>query len=297
MNRRLSAAAALALALAGILAAACGSGGDSDATRTPIPRRPDASTPASANVDASGGSLTFPDSWNSIEGAAGRPGVAAPTPEEVQGRFQAPLELWTQILDGFGEPRRDGLIHAGVDIGLAGRGSSELRSVCDGTVTRTGANDSYGQFIEIDCGDSWSALLGFVGEIRAATGASVRKSTVLALSDSTGSHVHLELRYRGEAVDAAAYMNLPVRPIPTPTPAPSPTVTPTLRPGETPQPTSPSGPTVPGPTASPTSTGTPTPTPTITNTPTPSPTATRTPTRTPTLRPAATPTPTRPISQ
>lgn len=282
----------------------CGGGGNTkDAPTRAVLRPGAATTPGSQSIDASGRSLTFPDSWNSVEGAVGPPesNFVAPDPASSAGRFQPPLELWTTTLDAYGAPRREGLIHGGIDIGLEGRGGSPLKAPCAGIVSEAGANDSYGQFVTLDCGDGWSSTLGFVGEVRATVGSRVQHSDVIALSDSTGSHVHLELRYNGTPVDPALYMDLPEVPVPTPlpgtptaTPSSTPSASATPRPGTTPTPTIEGAPTAPAPVATniPVSTSTPIPTATATSTFAPQPTATRTPTRTPTpFRPApATPT-------
>ena len=294
--------AAWTVVVAGVLAAllaACGEGGNAGGSVTPTrpSRAGAATTPGSQNIDASGRSLTFPDSWNSIEGAVGPPesSFVPPDPATVAGRFQPPLELWTTTLDAYGDPRREGLIHGGIDIGLEGRGGSPLKAPCAGVVSELGANDSYGQFVTLDCGDGWSNTLGFVGEVRTAIGARVQHSTVIALSDSTGSHAHLELRYNGTPVNPANYMDLPEVPVPTPLPTASPTTTPTPRPGATPTAMVEGAPTSPAATNIPGATPTPSATPTATRTPGPQPTATRTPTRTPTPIRAATATPTIPI--
>ena len=296
-------AAAVAAVLATLLVS-CGGGGNAGGQVTPIrpARAGAATTPGSQSIDASGRSLTFPDSWNSIEGAVGpaESSFVAPDPETVAGRFQPPLELWTTTLDAYGDPRREGLIHGGIDIGLEGRGSSPLKAPCAGVVSEVGANDSYGQFVTLDCGDGWSTTLGFVGEVRTSKGARVQHSTIIALSDSTGSHVHLELRYNGTPVDPALYMDLPEVPVPTPlpgTPTSTPSATATPRPGASPTATVEGAPTPPAPAATnvPGATPTPSSTPTATATLAPQPTATRTPTRTPTPIRAATATPTSPI--
>ena len=292
---------ALPFVAVAILLAACGGGSGTAPTESPVLSRPPAATtPGSQDVDATGRSETFPDSWNSIEGAAGpaESSFVAPDPETVAGRFQPPLELWTTTHDVYGDPRRDGLIHAGVDIGLMGKGGSELRAICSGTIAEVGADDSYGQFVRMDCGDGWSALLGFVGEVRTTVGVNAELSTIVALSDSTGSHTHLELRYNGVPVDPAVYLELPFEPVPTPLPTATLTVTATPRPGETatvtPTPAA-AAPTSAQATNTPANTSTPQPTATATPTQGPQPTATRTPTRTPTVVRPPTATSTLPI--
>lgn len=276
----------------------CRDGGSAEVAPTRAVSRPGAATtPGSQSVDASGRSLTFPDSWNSIEGAVGPPESSFVTPEPVSvaGRFQPPLELWTTTLDAYGDPRREGLIHGGIDIGLEGRGGSELKAPCAGVVSEVGANDSYGLFVTLDCGDGWITTLGFVGEVQTTVGARVQHSTVIALSDSTGSHAHLELRYNGTPVNPANYMDLPEVPVPTPLPTLSPTPTATTRPGSSPTATVEGATTAPSATNVPAATPTPSATPTATRTPGPQPTAMWTPTRTPTRIAPPAPTPTIPI--
>jgi hypothetical protein len=215
-------------------------------------------------------------------------GFQAPPGDWMDGRFVSPLAAWTALLDGFGEQRRDGLIHGGLDFGLEGRASSPVRASCAGKVAKVGSDDSFALNIVLDCGDRWTVLYGFLGATQVQGGESVGRGAAIALSDSTGGRLHFQLMYDGVAVNPEQYVDLGTAPRPTPTPAPtkvplsSPTAVNTGTPTTGPTATEPAA-TVP--TAASPTTATATPTRTATRTPTPTPTPTRRPTSTPTPLP------------
>lgn len=284
---------AVVLGFSGLLAA-CGSA-SSPEPPTPTPRPVGRqSTPASGNAAASALLGTFPGSQNSLEGAVppGAAPVELPPAEQLAGKFVLPVADWTAVLDVFNEQRRGGLVHGGIDIGLAGKASTPVRAVCGGTVASVTSNDNYGLNVVIECGDGWSIILGFLGTATASAGATVSATTFIGLSDPSGSHLHFEMRYRDVPVDPRLVIDLPDTPRPpdTPTPTPTPvTPTPTGAPATgTPLPATSVPTTAVTPSATPTP-GPPTATPTNTATPT------RTPTPSPTRRPNPTATPTLPI--
>jgi hypothetical protein len=294
-SRLLAALVSLALLAAGSVLA-CGTS-DPDPAPTPRPGEPTVAgrrtTPVSSGAVDAGPIETFPGSWNSIEGAVSTPQrVELPPRAELDRIFTLPVIDWLTTLDRFGTGRRDGLVHGGVDIRLDGGAPVALRAMCGGTMGATGSNDSYGQYVTVECGE-WTVILGFVGEIRVNSGDRVSATSTVAMSDPSGTHFHLEIRYRGTPVDPQVVLDLPVSPRPTPTPTPTSTSTPSVTPTPSATATLPPGVTAtatqPGATAAPTLTPTPRP---PTSTPTITPTPTRTPTRTPTSRPAATATPT-----
>jgi hypothetical protein len=207
----------------------------------------------------------------------------APPGDPADGRFGPPLTAWTALLDGFGEARRDGLIHGGLDFGLDGRASSPVKASCAGSVTVARSDDSYGLHVTIDCGDGWTALYGFLGTIQVKAGQRVVRGAVIATSDSTGGKLHFQLAYAGVPVNPEAYVDFGTAPRPTPTPLPATPVPPSAAVTAT---DTPGG----GAATSVAATATASPT-----TPNPAATATRTPARTPTATPTKrppTPTPT-----
>ena len=222
-----------------------------------------------------------------LEGAWQSGDVVTGAPER---RFPLPLRAHAGVEDYFGTPRLYGQVHGGADFSLVGLNVAPVLSICDGVVVQYGESPAYGVHVEVDCGEQWAFVVGFLQNIEVAEGASVEVGQRIG-EGKPGGHLHVELRYGRGVVDPADHMDLPRRVVipPTPTPTPTPTTTPTpplLPAQQSPQSALPTSTSTPGPTATPTNT------PTVTNTPTitPTPTWTPTPTRTPQARPP-TPTP------
>ncbi len=105
------------------------------------------------------------------------------------------------ITSGFG-PRGD-RFHEGVDI-PAPKGTP-VRAVRAGTVTATGWNDGYGRLVVVSHGggvETYYAHLRHI-DVRAgqAVSAGAQVGRVGSSGNSSGPHLHLELRVRGGAVD------------------------------------------------------------------------------------------------
>ncbi|OAI44489.1 hypothetical protein AYO38_02175 [bacterium SCGC AG-212-C10] len=254
-------------------------------------------------------------------------------PKASDGYFGYPLADWTAVTDRYLTPRGEDRVHGAIDLGLATFVHSPVYAACAGTVTVSSfspntTQDGYGNYVIIQCDSDWSTVYGHFSANLVTAGQKVTKGWPIGISgstgNSTGEHLHFEIRYEGKQVDPEAYLDFgqppyespkdPNAPEVTPTPAASPTldgsVTPTPTPADggtddhsIPSPTeTPLGtPTPTGTTMPPSATGTPTPhgteTPTATGTPataTPTPHGTETATATPeeTVAPPATPSPT-----
>lgn len=93
--------------------------------------------------------------------------------------------------------------HSGVDIG-ADFGSDVL-AIASGTVTAAEYHWSYGNYILLDHGDGFSSLYAHNSQLNVAVGSTVVQGQVISqvgsTGQSTGPHIHLEIRNNGERVD------------------------------------------------------------------------------------------------
>ena len=143
-----------------------------------------------------------PDGW-----------IITPPPPVSPGRFGLPLASWDFVSDLFGTDRGGGRIHTGIDLALGSQPASSVYAACDGWVSRVEwLTYSYGYYVIVDCGDGWETLYSHFREIIVRWGETVRKGeTILGISGSTGfstgEHLHFEIRYNGQYLDPANYLN------------------------------------------------------------------------------------------
>ncbi len=205
-------------------------------------------------------------------------------------RFAMPLQGWLSVTDRYGAARGNGLVHGGIDLALDHH--VPVLASCAGTASAN-RNNTYGNYIIVDCGDGWSALYAHLSEILVLDGQYVAQRAVVGMSGSTGfstgEHLHFEIWYRGGRVNPEHYLDFKIAPG---TPLSSGPLIFYQEPGTGTGTGSGRESTATATTAdSATSTETATPEPTVTNTPTNTPTVTPTPTATPTFTPTPTPKP------
>lgn len=98
--------------------------------------------------------------------------------------------------------------HAGVDI--AAPGGTPIRAAADGTVTRAGWNGGYGNYTCLAHGDGLSTCYAHQSQILVEAGQEVRRGQVIGrvgtTGNSTGNHLHFEVRRDGSPVDPTAYL-------------------------------------------------------------------------------------------
>ncbi|MBI2873721.1 MAG: peptidoglycan DD-metalloendopeptidase family protein [Firmicutes bacterium] len=131
-------------------------------------------------------------------------GAGGDRPEEGSGDFVWPLV--GRMTSGFGQ--RWGRLHEGID--LAAPTGTVIRAARSGVVVRTGWWGTYGNVIEIDHGNGVSTLyahnsrnLVAIGQ-RVSTGDAVAR--VGSTGNSTGPHVHFEIRIDGRPRDPIRYL-------------------------------------------------------------------------------------------
>lgn len=97
--------------------------------------------------------------------------------------------------------------HNGIDIG-ASFGANVLASA-SGTVTLAAYYGGYGNCIIIDHGNGYATLYGHMSKLNVSAGATVTKGQVIGLvgstGNSTGPHIHFEVRSGGELTDPLSY--------------------------------------------------------------------------------------------
>ena len=133
----------------------------------------------------------------------GGSGVAGPI---RQGSGQLIWPASGSISSGFGT--RWGRLHAGIDIPLPeGTG---LRAADSGTVAIAGWVGGYGNYTCIQHGGSLSTCYAHQSSISVSVGQSVSQGQVIGYSgntgNSTGPHVHFEVRINGSPVDPLGYL-------------------------------------------------------------------------------------------
>ena len=98
---------------------------------------------------------------------------------------------------------RNGKTHVGLDVGAPiGR---SVQPVSAGTVVHAGSRGGYGLLVVLDHGDGWRSRYGHLSEVLVDLGDELFIDDVLGLvgttGNSTGPHLHLELRQNGRSVD------------------------------------------------------------------------------------------------
>ena len=97
------------------------------------------------------------------------------------------------------------VMHEGID--LAAPEGTEVYAVADGIVVDVGVNPVYGNYVIISHGERWTSLYGHLQKAEAVLRSNVRSGTLIgrvgSTGQSTGPHLHFELRQDGRALDPA----------------------------------------------------------------------------------------------
>jgi murein DD-endopeptidase MepM/ murein hydrolase activator NlpD len=99
-------------------------------------------------------------------------------------------------------------IHHGFD--LAAPEGTEVYAAGDGIVTEIGNDPVYGSYLVIKHGETWASLYGHLSKIETTLRTPVRSGNLIgrvgSTGQSTGPHLHFELRRNGEALDPGRYL-------------------------------------------------------------------------------------------
>jgi murein DD-endopeptidase MepM/ murein hydrolase activator NlpD len=110
------------------------------------------------------------------------------------------------VVSGFG--MRWGRMHEGIDIGCAF--GTPNRAAAAGTVIHAGWLGGYGNLVVVDHGNGLSTAYAHASSILVSVGQSVSQGQTVSLVGSTGNssgpHLHFEVRVNGVAVDPLLYL-------------------------------------------------------------------------------------------
>ncbi len=109
----------------------------------------------------------------------------------------------------FGE-KREGYYHKGID--LAANTGTEIQAALDGTVSFSGIADGYGKVVIIDHSDNLQTVYAHCSKLNVSEGEQVLRGQVIAevgnTGDSTGPHLHFEIRVDGVPIDPLGYTGI-----------------------------------------------------------------------------------------
>lgn len=98
--------------------------------------------------------------------------------------------------------------HTGLDISATQ--GTDIKVVADGTVTAASYNGSYGNLIKIDHGNGVETWYAHTSKMYVQVGDTVKSGDVIAAvgstGNSTGPHLHLEIRVNGEDINPQDYL-------------------------------------------------------------------------------------------
>lgn len=139
------------------------------------------------------------------------------TKPNSKGKLATTPTIWPikgLITSGFGwrkSPLGDGNeFHPGIDI--ASTIGTPVVATADGQIVQSGWSGGYGNMVEIDHGNGITSIYGHNSQLVVTVGQTVKKGQVISYvgstGESTGPHVHYEVRENGTAVDPWKYLVL-----------------------------------------------------------------------------------------
>ena len=167
-------------------------------------------------LNASSAQITALLKARQAERAAARAAAAAqqssPTYSWVQGSGQLGWPVSGEITSPYGYRTHPiwgtTIYHSGIDIGVDE--GTPVHAADGGTVAWSGWMGGYGYAVVIDHGNGLSTLYGHNSELAVDEGQSVAKGQVISYAGSTGNstgpHVHFEVRVNGDPVDPMGYL-------------------------------------------------------------------------------------------
>lgn len=128
---------------------------------------------------------------------------------KIEGIKVGNLPVQGKISSRYGESSRiRSSTHTGLDI-VASRGTP-IKAVANGTVIFAARNGSYGNLVKIDHGDGVVTWYAHTNEMYVKEGQKVKDGDVIATvgstGNSTGAHLHFEIRINGNHVNPQKYL-------------------------------------------------------------------------------------------
>ena len=126
------------------------------------------------------------------------------------GSFSWPMPFTHNITSYYGE--RWGRLHSGVDISDGGIYGQPISASDSGTVIFAGNDNSgYGNYVIIDHGNGYKTLYGHCSSLAVSAGQSVSKGDTVgyvgSTGNSTGPHLHFEVRYGDNRLDPMQFVS------------------------------------------------------------------------------------------
>jgi hypothetical protein len=154
-----------------------------------------------------------------------------PSPASAEPVWYHPFTTWAEKTSDYGPRvppcRGCSSDHKGLDY-APGPSPVLIHSVAAGTVTKARLGGSFGYFVEIDHGGSFSSVYAHMraGSLRVSQGDVIPAGTVLGIMGATGSatgiHLHVELHLNGTPIDPTSRIHRapPASAVITPPPVP-----------------------------------------------------------------------------
>lgn len=149
-----------------------------------------------------------------LQSSSGSSGSSSGGSYNGSGKFLWPSEASTYISSYYGmriHPKyKIWRMHNGIDIAAAG--GTDILAAESGTVivSEWQINGGYGQYVIIDHGNGYSTLYAHASKLIAKVGQKVERGDVIALvgttGNSTGNHLHFEVRVNGEPQNPLSYL-------------------------------------------------------------------------------------------
>ena len=128
---------------------------------------------------------------------------------EINGIKIATKPISGTITSRYGESSRlRKSTHTGLDISATT--GTDIKAVASGTVTCAKYSGSYGNLVKIDHGNGVETWYGHTSKMYVKVGQEVKAGDVIAAvgstGNSTGPHLHLEIRLNGVAINPQKYL-------------------------------------------------------------------------------------------
>lgn len=152
----------------------------------------------------------------SANGYIGYGSIALGQAAETSGKLLFPLANGFYMMTSDYTVRRHpiyGYVHQHAGVDLACGDNADIIAAAAGVVTYAGYNGGYGNMVEITHANGLKTRYGHNSVLYVSKGDKVRAGTLIAAAgstgNSTGTHLHFEVRLKGELQDPKKYITIP----------------------------------------------------------------------------------------